>query len=490
MNQLWAGRRKGRRGQSLVEFTLTLPVLLFLFMGIMDFGRLLLSYTQGSAAVRNALRYGVILGFTGSGATPNYLNCDAMIDRVNDVLFVNVNNVVVQYVTAADLADGTVNSPIACSPGMTAAQRAALDAQVKNGDLLRIRVEGTINLLTPFFIQSLPLVIEGQRTLVKNVDLPLIDTGGGGGGDDDDDDDDTSCDALDPLNPDSDGDGLADQWECDNLGTLNQGGGDNPDGDLCTNECEETAGGDPQVQGSPPLSTALTLLASGTNCADVKANRYMGLTWDQITSPDAANPVQGYRLYATPTAGSRTLIGTFALPGSPSDPVTCGGSAASCYNEPGADAFWTANVSKVITYDVTAYNAVGESVALSSFTYQCVFNVSNLQAGEPDGAGQIRYCNTNKQSDRYMGLTWSGNPDAEGYYIYADSAQAGQAAGVGTAYCGYTVSGANGCYNLSPGSWDANQPKAVTYVVVPYRNGGATIGPLDEAPFLSFQCKP
>lgn len=488
----WKNRKK--RGQSLAEFALALPILLFIFMGIIDFGRILISYAQASAAVRNALRYGVILGFTGSGQTPNYLNCDAMINLASNLLFTQVNSVTVEYITAADMADGSADSPIPCSAGM---DPNTLDAQIENGDILHVHVEGTIDLITPFFIQSLPLVIGGQRTLVKDIELPHSSENGNGGGDDGGGDGGgdggVNCGPPPPSpGTDADEDGLDDYWECTNFGNGNQTGTDNPDGDLCSNECEESGSYDPNNPSSPSIpGSVLTVLGedAGTHCADIKANRYIGLTWSQVVSPDPAFPVQGYRLYATPAGGSRTLVGTFAPPPNPSDPMTCGYSVGSCYNVSGADTFWANNVSKSILYEVEAYNAIG-TAPRGSVSYQCVFNVTNLQAGTPDGPGQIRYCSTNKQGDRYMGLTWTGNAYAEGYFIYAGAAQAGRASGGGTTFCGYSVSGANGCYNLNPGAWQANQPQPVTYIVVPYRNGGATVGPLDEAPFISFQCKP
>ena len=52
------GRQQGRRkAQALVEFSLTLPILLLLTFGIIEFGRLFQSWVTIQNAVREATRY-------------------------------------------------------------------------------------------------------------------------------------------------------------------------------------------------------------------------------------------------------------------------------------------------------------------------------------------------------------------------------------------------------------------------------------------------
>ncbi len=52
-------------GQGLVEFALILPVLLLLMWGIIEFGRMLVMYTEVSNAAREAIRYSVARGMPG-----------------------------------------------------------------------------------------------------------------------------------------------------------------------------------------------------------------------------------------------------------------------------------------------------------------------------------------------------------------------------------------------------------------------------------------
>ena len=57
-------RRDPSRGQSLVEFALILPVLMFMLMGFFDLGRVVLAHDALSHAAREAARYAIVHGGT------------------------------------------------------------------------------------------------------------------------------------------------------------------------------------------------------------------------------------------------------------------------------------------------------------------------------------------------------------------------------------------------------------------------------------------
>ena len=62
------------KGQSLLEFALMLPILLLIVIGVIEFGRIFLLYTEASNAAREAARYGVAAGQSPNNM-PRYLDC-------------------------------------------------------------------------------------------------------------------------------------------------------------------------------------------------------------------------------------------------------------------------------------------------------------------------------------------------------------------------------------------------------------------------------
>jgi TadE-like protein len=57
-------RRDTTRGQSMVEFALILPILMFLLMGFFDLGRVVLAHDALGHAAREAARYAIVHGAT------------------------------------------------------------------------------------------------------------------------------------------------------------------------------------------------------------------------------------------------------------------------------------------------------------------------------------------------------------------------------------------------------------------------------------------
>src|SRR5215471_18059617 len=96
-----------RQGQALVEFALIAPLLIFLVLGIIDFSRALFTYAMASNALRDAVRYAEVLGY--SGGVPRYLDCTSMDQAARKVFFVNNQTVTIQYMKM----DGTTFIPCA-----------------------------------------------------------------------------------------------------------------------------------------------------------------------------------------------------------------------------------------------------------------------------------------------------------------------------------------------------------------------------------------
>jgi Flp pilus assembly protein TadG len=65
---MFRNRDRSSRGQTMVEFALILPILMFLLTGFFDLGRVVLAHDALGHAAREAARYAIVHG--GSGANP------------------------------------------------------------------------------------------------------------------------------------------------------------------------------------------------------------------------------------------------------------------------------------------------------------------------------------------------------------------------------------------------------------------------------------
>jgi hypothetical protein len=99
-------------------------------------------------------------------------------------------------------------------------------------------------------------------------------------------------------NPDSDGDGLLDEWEMTHFGDLDEDADDDPDGDGLSNLEEYEAGSDPNVAPPPPPPENLTFTAYARN-------------WDNGSWFDVTLSVDGaavFNVNLTPSTGSTASI--------------------------------------------------------------------------------------------------------------------------------------------------------------------------------------
>lgn len=67
------------RGATLVEMAFIAPLALLLLFGVIEFSRLLYTYSQVWTAAREGARYATTVGDTDADGTPNYLDCDAIL---------------------------------------------------------------------------------------------------------------------------------------------------------------------------------------------------------------------------------------------------------------------------------------------------------------------------------------------------------------------------------------------------------------------------
>lgn len=205
MTAKWFEKAKlpGREGQGLVEFALTLPILLLFVLGLIDMGRILFAYADSSNALREALRHAVLMGYTDASYRP-YLDCPTMADRAANGYFVLPDNVTITYKKS--------------SAGTTYNCTTVNDGVLSNGDMLEIELVAVVRpLFLPF--GDLNMNFRGQRTIVKQIGIAKHPPVPGGEG-----------------SADSDGDGFPNAT--DNCPGMSNPGQQDTDGDLIGDVCD------------------------------------------------------------------------------------------------------------------------------------------------------------------------------------------------------------------------------------------------------------
>lgn len=153
----------------MVEFALTIPVLLLIIVGIFEAGRMLYVYQSISSASREAARLGS--GASEAVTTTPYLDCAAIraraveLGRPGNVLPANV---LIWY-------ERTVPPPTPQPPtGTPELGYCSASATLETGDRIVVQVMGTFTPGAPmpiFKFPSLTFTSITRRTIVKGVDL-------------------------------------------------------------------------------------------------------------------------------------------------------------------------------------------------------------------------------------------------------------------------------------------------------------------------------
>ena len=143
-------RLADERGNSIVEVALVLPVLLVLFLGIVEVALLLFAHVQVANATREGARYGSLCRLNG--------NCDNLTAVVQDTVFSEA-----QFLNMTDIGSGG-NTAVVVQPSTLSYIPAV-------GDPITVTV--TYSYSPPFisnYVPMFPAQIPVEHTLVMHFD--------------------------------------------------------------------------------------------------------------------------------------------------------------------------------------------------------------------------------------------------------------------------------------------------------------------------------
>jgi hypothetical protein len=150
------------RAQGMTEFALALPIVLLLILGVVEFGRLMVTFSAVYTASREAARYGTANGISENGM-PYYRDCAGIIAaavRIGTIGGVTASGVDIRY----DNGPTDVEVPFESKPGCP--QDTVL------GDRVFVRVTVMYQPVVPLVnIPPIPVTSIASRTVIKGVDV-------------------------------------------------------------------------------------------------------------------------------------------------------------------------------------------------------------------------------------------------------------------------------------------------------------------------------
>ncbi len=151
--------RRGYAGQGIVEFAIALPIVLTLIMGIMEFGRLMITHTAISSASREAARFGAAVGNDDLGILPPYEDCVGIRDAAKRVTkaFIPVE-------------DAAINIQYDKGPGTAFySDCASLSDTIELGDRIVVSITTTYEPLIPLGFGNFEITSVTKRSITKDV---------------------------------------------------------------------------------------------------------------------------------------------------------------------------------------------------------------------------------------------------------------------------------------------------------------------------------
>lgn len=157
--------RPAERGASLAEYAIVAPLAFLLLFGVIEFSRLMYTYSQVWNAAREGARYATTVGDTDGDGTPNYLDCDA-------ILAAAISRAVGVELTAADLtitvdSDGTL-ADCDATTGLPDPSTIDVDSGATVTVHSEIAFDGVVPLLEQF-LDGIVVESEQSRSVFKGV---------------------------------------------------------------------------------------------------------------------------------------------------------------------------------------------------------------------------------------------------------------------------------------------------------------------------------
>jgi len=164
-------RRKERlsEGQAMLEFALSLPILLFFILGIIDFAIALFAYAHASNVLRSALRQAEIIGYASEGGDPPFLDCNKIESIAGSGWFSSTHDMEISYIKANDRSTRYYCDTVS-------------DGVIENGDILHLKMGVKVVLLF-LPLGPIDLQFEGERSILRSIRVTPIDDSDSTGGD-------------------------------------------------------------------------------------------------------------------------------------------------------------------------------------------------------------------------------------------------------------------------------------------------------------------
>ncbi len=155
--------KNSQKAQGMVEFALALPLFLLLLLGVIECGRLLMTFIAVFSAARETARYGAAVGTTDTGIQFDH-DCVGMREAATRVGYlggVQANQVQITLLNS----DGSIKDANWCTEDNSYKES-------KLSDIIEVKVDGRFWSILPLVnIPNLPVSSTSSRTIVQNVEV-------------------------------------------------------------------------------------------------------------------------------------------------------------------------------------------------------------------------------------------------------------------------------------------------------------------------------